>query len=223
MSHLVLGVDAATIASLCTAAGTLILAVATFGAIRSSNRSARVAEVALRAGLRPVMVNARADDPPQKVRFVDNHWIKLAGGRGTVEAGEDVIYMAMPLRNVGSGISVIDSWQVDPDRDAAEVPGMEPHADPATYRRLTRDLLVPAGDIGFWQGAIRQVDDPAFDWLAKLAREGGALTIDILYGDHEGGQRTITRFLMERPAEAADNEWYVTTARHWNLDRPDPR
>jgi hypothetical protein len=223
VSHTLIAVDAATIASLCTAAGTLILAVATFAATRSANRSARVAESALRAGLRPVLVNARSDDPAQKVRFVDNHWIKLAGGRGAVEAGQGAVYLSMPLRNVGTGIGVLHAWHVDPERDLMDRPGEWPHADPAVYRRLTRDLLVAAGDVGFWQGAVRDVDDPHFDWLQKLAREGGGLTIDLLYGDQEGGQRTITRFFIERPPEAPENEWFVTTARHWNLDRPDPR
>jgi hypothetical protein len=46
------------------------------------------------------------------------------------------------------------------------------------------------------------------------------IVIDILYGDHEGGQRTISRFLLS-PAEGVS--WLVSVARHWNIDRPDPR
>jgi hypothetical protein len=46
------------------------------------------------------------------------------------------------------------------------------------------------------------------------------MTVDILYGDHEGGQRIITRFgLMPRSDEA----WLLTAGRYWNVDRPDPR
>jgi len=45
--------DWATISSLAIAGGTLVLAVATFGAVKSGNRSARVAEGSLLAGLRP--------------------------------------------------------------------------------------------------------------------------------------------------------------------------
>ena len=48
-------VDWVTISALATAGGTLVLAAATFSAVRSSNRSARVAERALLAGLRPVL------------------------------------------------------------------------------------------------------------------------------------------------------------------------
>ena len=42
-----------TLASLTTAAGTLVLAVATFSSTRSANRASRVAEQALLVGLRP--------------------------------------------------------------------------------------------------------------------------------------------------------------------------
>ena len=48
-------------------------------------------------------------------------------------------------------------------------------------------------------------------------------TIDVLYGDHEGGQRTITRFGMIPMQTGDDKKWFPNVARHWNLDRPDPR
>ena len=46
------------------------------------------------------------------------------------------------------------------------------------------------------------------------------VTVDVLYGDYEGGQRLISRFLLQ-PGESG--HWLVTVAHHWNLDRPDPR
>ena len=48
--------DTATIASLATAFGTLVLAVATFASTRSANHSARIAERALDLNLRPVLI-----------------------------------------------------------------------------------------------------------------------------------------------------------------------
>ncbi|MEA2267198.1 MAG: hypothetical protein QOE27_2781, partial [Solirubrobacteraceae bacterium] len=63
--------DWVTISSLATAGGTLVLAVATFSAVRSSNRSARIAEQALQEQRRPVLVHARLDDPVQKIMYVD--------------------------------------------------------------------------------------------------------------------------------------------------------
>jgi hypothetical protein len=51
--------DWATISALATGAGTLALAVATFASVRSSNRSARLAEQALQEQRRPVLVHSR--------------------------------------------------------------------------------------------------------------------------------------------------------------------
>jgi hypothetical protein len=49
------------------------------------------------------------------------------------------------------------------------------------------------------------------------------MSIDILYGDFEGGQRVITRFMLS-PYESEDGvNWRASVGRHWNVDRPDPR
>ena len=45
------------------------------------------------------------------------------------------------------------------------------------------------------------------------------MTIDLMYGDHEGGQRTITRFILL----PHNNGWLASVTPHWNLDRSDPR
>lgn len=47
-----------------------------------------------------------------------------------------------------------------------------------------------------------------------------AIGIYLLYGDWEGGQRTVTRFGII-PQE--DGELDVSVARNWNIDRDDPR
>ena len=52
-----------TIANLATALGTLILAVATFSAVRSSNLMAKVAQQQLLIQLRPVLSPSRREDP----------------------------------------------------------------------------------------------------------------------------------------------------------------
>jgi hypothetical protein len=59
--------DWATISALATAGGTVVLAGATFASVRSANRSARLAEVSLMAGLRPLLLPSRLQDEPQKV------------------------------------------------------------------------------------------------------------------------------------------------------------
>jgi hypothetical protein len=47
------------------------------------------------------------------------------------------------------------------------------------------------------------------------------MMIDVLYGDYEGGQRTISRFAL-LPLDDGET-WYSSVSRHWNLDRDDPR
>ena len=69
--------DWATIASFATAGGTLVLAVATFSAVRSSNRSARIAEESLLTAMRPLLVPSLSDDPVHKVLWHDRHTAKV--------------------------------------------------------------------------------------------------------------------------------------------------
>jgi len=213
--------DASTVASLATAGGTLILAVATFASTRSANRAARVSEQTLKVGLRPVLFNARAQDLPQKVGFVDNHWLLLHDGLAAAQEADGNLYLAIPLRNVASGLAVLHGWHIATDQPTAEMP--PPPLE--EFRRLARDLYVPAGDISFWQGALRDPQDPMYSPVrqAIIARE--RLFIEILYGDHEGGQRTITLFHLVPRSETTEEPWLwrCSTSRHWNLDRDDPR
>ncbi len=213
--------DWATIASFATALGTLVLAVATFSAVRSSSRSARIAEEAFQVNLRPVLVTSRRDDPMQKVRWVDDHWARLEGSQASVELVDGSIYLAISVRNVGPGLGVIFGWSVLPE--LASVITVVPHAAPEDFRMQTRDLYIAPGDIGFWQAAIREAGDPDYAALSRDIKDLRAFTIDVLYGDHEGGQRTITRFGMIPMQTADDTKWFPNVARHWNLDRPDPR
>ncbi len=216
-------VDWPTIASLATAAGTLVLAVATFSSVRFGQRSTRIAErstaIAERAlllGLRPVLAPARITDPPETVRFGEGRMVTVEGGLAAVEREEENYYFVIPLRNVGNGLAVLHAW-----RFMARRPGIDtPHAEPSEHRPQTRDLYVPAGDTGFWQGAIREPDDPFREGLREAFQASGTLTVDLLYGDHEGGQRTISRFILTREQ---DGHWRPGVVRHWPLESVDPR
>src|SRR6266568_9021232 len=106
--------DWVTISSLATAGGTLVLAMATFASVRSANRAARVAEQTLLDGLRPQLMASRFNDPPEKVNFVDQHWVLVNGGRAVIDISDDVIYMAIALRNVGRGMAILDGWTAWP-------------------------------------------------------------------------------------------------------------
>src|SRR5690242_12441558 len=105
--------DWATISSLATAGGTLVLAVATFASVRSGHRAARVAEESLLTSVRPILMPSRMEDPQLKVGFIDNHWVRVDGGRGTIEVTEDAVYMTMSLRNAGTGVAVLHGWRLE--------------------------------------------------------------------------------------------------------------
>src|SRR3954451_23095958 len=182
--------DWVTISALATAAGTLVLAGATFASVRSSQAAARVTERALLARIRPVLVPSRLSDPEEKVGFMDHHWVQVPGQRAVAEITPDAIYLAFTLRNAGAGIAVLDRWDLrfdDPRPDSI-------HRDPDSFTRLSRDIYVPAGELGFWQGAFRDPSDPRFEEVRAAIEAREAMTVDLLYEDHEGGQRAISRF-----------------------------
>jgi hypothetical protein len=108
--------DWVTISSLATASGTLVLAVATFASVRSANRAARIAEVSVMAGLRPLLMPSRLDDHEQKVGFSDGKWLFVPGGRGVAKASATAVYFAISVRNVGSGIAVLHGGRLFPRR-----------------------------------------------------------------------------------------------------------
>jgi hypothetical protein len=208
--------DWVTISALATAAGTLVLAAATFASVRSANRAARVAEQSLLVGLRPLLVPSKFQDPAQKIGYADDKWVVAEGGRGVAEVAETAIYLAIALRNVGAGIALLHGWSFYPTRRR----GDDAHRDPEEFTRLTRDLYVAPGDVGFWQGVFRDPAAPEFAAARSGIEERQMLTVDLLYGDHEGGQRMISRFALI-PNE--DGGWLASAARHWNVDRADPR
>jgi len=127
-----------------------------------------------------------------------------------------VIYLAMGLRNAGNGLALLHGWFPRPGMSLTDIPHAEPHA----FHRLTIDLYVPAGGTGYWEGAIREPDDPARQGILHCVAERSPFTIELLYGDEEGGQRRISRFMV---MPAAEDGWYCQGGRHWNLDLPDPR
>ncbi len=135
------------------------------------------------------------EDPPEKIMWGDRHWSIVPGGRAWVEVAPDAVYLAMSLRNVGAGMAVIHGWHADPLVEF----GRQGHTDPAEFRPQTRDLYVPPGDSSFWQGAFREGDERAREEFAAAIGRREILTVELLYGDHEGGQRTISRYALGAP------------------------
>ena len=186
--------DWVTISALATAGGTLVLAGATFASVRSANRAARVAEESLLAGIRPLLMPSRLEDAPLKVSFADDHLAMAPGGGGTAEVTDGAVYLTMSVRNVGSGIAVLDGWRVELTRDLGRLTEVgRPPID--AFRRLTRDLYVATGDVAFWQGAYRDPAEPDVPDV-RADHDQERIIVDLLYGDHQGGQRVISRFSL---------------------------
>jgi hypothetical protein len=205
-----------TISAFTTGGGTLVLAGATFASVRSANRSSRAAERSLLSGLRPLLMTSRPSDLTLKVGFADDHSVELPGGSATAEVTDEAIYLTMSVRNVGNGMAILHGWRMELSRDLS---GMT-RPDVSEFQRLTRDLYVAVGDVSFWQGAFRDPTEIEFGEVATRVTARERMFLDILYGDHQGGQRVVSRFSL---IPRTDGGWYATVVRHWNVDQPDPR
>jgi hypothetical protein len=205
--------DWVAISSLATAGGTLALAGTTYASVRSANRAARAAEVSMLASLRPLLLPSAVDDPPQRIPFVDGVGVTAPGGGAGVEVVDGRVYLGLSLRNVGTGIAVLHGARFHRERRPEDQP-----SPLEEFRRLTRDLYIPPGEVGFWQGAFR--DGDADRELAVEAIEAGEFGIEVLYSDYEGGQRVVTRFGSQRQE---DGTWPLAAGRHWQIDRENPR
>src|SRR6478609_2280074 len=182
--------DWATISALATAGGTLVLAVATFASVRSANAAARTAERAYLAALRPVLLPTRVEDPAANAHWGDGHGARLSGGTGYLRSLDGVVYYAAAFRNAGTGLAVIHGWAPATTRLEATAPA--PAVD--DFRPMTLDIYVPAGESAAWMAAVREADSGLSRTLRSAVEADEPLTVDLLYGDAEGGQRTITRF-----------------------------
>jgi len=138
------------------------------------------------------------------------------GGQGAAEVTDDAVYLAMSIRNAGSGVAVLHGWRFHPTWQVGQQQGPPV---PDEFTRLSRDIYVPAGDVGFWQGAFRDPSTPEFAAAAEAVSTRTPISIDVMYGDHEGGQRAVTRFLLP----GHEGRWIAAAGRHWNIDRDDPR
>lgn len=212
-----LATDWATYSSLATAGGTLVLALATFAAVRSSNRSTRIAEATLREQRRPLLSPSRLDDPVQKAMYLEGHWVSAAGGRGVAEHIDGTVYLALSVKNVGSGIGVCQGWLAR--AGFGNSTAMASHSREQEFHLQARDHYVPAGDVGMWQGALRNPDDPVRAEIIEAIETRQPISIELLYSDQVGSQRTITRFGLV----PAKDTWLAYTNRHWYLEWNGPR
>jgi hypothetical protein len=210
-----------------TSIGTLVLAGATFAAVRSSNRSARISERALLAGLRPLLTPSRPEDPDVQVQFADARVFGVNAGRAMVCQEQGVIYLAIALRNVGAGIALLRGYHLE--AESAEIVAHDPSGvarhrrgdrapDRQSFAEQQRDLYIPSGNVGFWQAALRDAQDARYGQVREALETAGRVTVDLLYTDHEGGQPGITRFVL---LPDGDQSWRCDVTRHWSsVDLP---
>ena len=112
----------------------------------------------------------------------DGGAIGEAGGPEETTGPDDPVYLAVALRNAGSGIAVLHGWHFYPEWYREDA-----YAPLDGFRRQTRDLYIPVGDIGFWQGAFRDPEDARYAPARKVIEDHGPWTVELLYGAHEGG------------------------------------
>jgi hypothetical protein len=205
-----------------TAAGTLILAGATFVAVRATTRSTRIAERALLSGQRPVLAAAGPGDGAESVQFADGRVFPVGNGHALVRQEAGVIYLAIPLCNVGAGLAALHGYRLqgesagdvakDPRGVAGHLRG-DPPPRPGAFAPQQRDLLISASRSGFWQAALRDPAVPVYQEITQAVTTGGRVTVDVLYGDHEGGQPSATRFVLLPDA----GSWRCDATRYWSL------
>jgi hypothetical protein len=111
---------------------------------------------------------------------------------------------------------LLHGWRPIPDQAFEDVA----HASVEDFRRLTIDLYIASGGSGYWEAAVREPDDPLRPAFLRAMTARQPFMIDILYGDQQGRQRTISRYTV---LPATDDGWYAQVGRHWNVDRPDAR
>jgi len=153
----------------------------------------------------------------QKIMFLEGNWVSASGGRAAVEHVDGTVFLAISLRNASSGIAVCQSWAARPGEGSPRT--LPEHAPLDDFRLQSRDLYVPAGDIGMWQGALRNPDDPFRADIVDAIETGRPILIELLYSDLVGRQRTISRYSLFPAGET----WLASLNRHWYLDWDGPR
>jgi hypothetical protein len=190
--------------------------------VRAAARSTRIAERALLAGQRPVLAPARPEEPEQVVQFADGRVFPVANGQALVQQDAGIIYLAITLRNLGAGLAMLRGYRLQGEQasDVARDPrGAAGHMrgdlapEPRAFSPQQRDLLISTSRAGFWQAALRDPATPLHKEIAQAIDTRGRVTVDVLYGDHEGGQPSITRFVLLPEAAA----WRCDATRYWSL------
>jgi hypothetical protein len=146
----------------------------------------------------------------------------VGNGQPLVRQDRQVIYLAIPLRNAGAGLAVLRGYRLQADpaaRAAQDSGGVARHlrGDPPPQARAfsaqQRDLLIGTSRAGFWQAALRDPAAVLHKEITHAIETQGRITVDLLYGDHEGGQPSVSRFVLLPEADS----WRCDAVRYWSL------
>jgi hypothetical protein len=88
----------------------------------------------------------------------------------------------------------------------------DPPPEPGAFSPQQRDLLISTSQAGFWQAALREPETVPHKEITQAIETQGRITVDVLYGDHEGGQPSVTRFVLLPEAGA----WRCDAVRYWS-------
>ena len=183
--------DTSTIASLATAGGTLVLAMATFSSTRSANRSAAHHRAGAQGGAAPgaVQRSSAGSAAEGRIRATITGSCCATGSRPCRSPRRTCISRSRCAMSppgwpcCTAGTFGPSGWRRTPRRPrsrsfaGSRATCMCPPATSASGRRR---YAIPAM--------------PLYEPLREAIAARSAICVDILYGDHEGGQRTITRF-----------------------------
>jgi hypothetical protein len=208
------GWDWVTISALATAAGTLVLALATFASVRSANRAARVAERRMLESLRPMLTASRLQDPPEKIRVVDGRWSRFRVAAVLYSTRTDRLPDDGAAKR-GRGLAVLHGWQCASGYGPARTSTRSPTRCagwPETFSRPGRHRVLA--------GALCNPSQPISGEVVRAVEEcADGPIIDLQYGDDEGGSACDQPFALT-PHESEDGatRWLASMSRHWNLD-----
>ena len=129
----------------------------------------------------------------------------MSNGQALVRDEAGVIYLAIPLHNEGAGLALLRGYRLEgalgsdvahDSRGVARHLRGDPPPRAQAFSPQQRDLLISTRRPGFWQAALRDPETSLYKEIKRSIESRGRVTVDVLYGDHEGGQPAVTRFVL---------------------------
>jgi hypothetical protein len=164
-----------------TATGTFVVAVGTGALAVATLLIAKRTREALRATIRPILVDVPLDAPgTARVTYADASEHLVGTGSVHVLATEDYVFCSLPLRNVGPGVAVIRGLGL---------------REPPCSGNVSR-MVVPRGEATRFSFSVPRDRPELQEGIESML--GGRFILEARYTDADGGQDTITRAFVLR-------------------------